>query len=366
MPEQKVRGELNWVEVSRLLFDDHNFRFSEDSRGESQEELLKILIRDVDPFTIAKSLADNGYFIEEPLVVIPKPSSDNYIVVEGNRRLAALKLLLNGHLRSLTTNPGDWKELADSLKEDISEVPVVEYQNREELTSFLGYRHIAGILKWDPLAKARFVSNLVESKGKEADFAEIARETGSIRRTIRDNYIAYRILLQASDTFDIDTSKLEKNFSVFYRALGNLSIADFIGLNKDRLPAELQTPISKKKATALKELVSYIHGTKDEVAVLTDSRQLTKLGDVLSNKPAYEYLKAHRKLDQAHQLTGGEERRLIDNLNQASFYLDESLRDAHRHKGSKKVALCMKRCAATMVEILKHFPEIQRELEDKH
>ncbi len=193
-------------------------------------------------------------------------------------------------------------------------------------------------MKWDPLAKARFISSLVEQKGAGADFTEVARETGSRKPTIRDNYIAYCILLQARDTFEIDTSKLEKNFSVFYRALSNPSFTEFISLNKDRSPKDLRMPIPAKKATALEELIGYIHGTNKVDAVLTDSRQLTKLGEILSSKAAYNHLRVNRNLDQAYQLTGGEERRLIDNLNSASFYLDDALRDAHRYKGSARVA----------------------------
>jgi hypothetical protein len=363
MPEPKVEKAIEPIEVSRLLFDDHNFRLSEDTKGLSQKELLKILNRDFDPLPIAESIVDNGYFVEEPLVVIPKPSSDKFIVIEGNRRLAALKFLLEEDLRPLSGDPNYWELLAKRLKKDISRVPVVVYQNREELTTFLGYRHITGILRWDPLAKARFINSLVERKGKKGDFVEIARETGSRKATIRDNYVAYRIVLQAKEDFDIDTSKLEKNFSVFYRALGNPSITGFIGLNKDKTPTELRMPVPQKKAVALEELIGYIHGTNKAQAVLTDSRQLTKLGEVLSSKPAYNLLRNSRNLDQAFQLTGGEERRLIDNLNQASFYLDESLRDAHRHKGSSSVASAVKRCAETIWLIFKSFPEIQREME---
>jgi hypothetical protein len=361
MPERSGK-RIETEKVSRLLFDDQNFRFSEDASGKSQKELLKIIDRDFDPLSIGESLVDNGYFAEEPLVVISKPSTDKFIVVEGNRRLAALKFLLDKDLRALSIDKDGWEELAKRLKADISEIPVVKYEGRDELTTFLGYRHIAGILKWDPFAKARFINSLVERKGKHADFQHVARETGSKRPTIRDNYIAYRILLQAKEDFGIDTSKLEKNFSVFYRALSNPFITNFIGLNKDKTPMELRNPISHKKADSLDELIGFIHGTNKASAVMTDSRQLTKLGEVLSEEKAYRYLKINRNLEQAYQLTGGEERRLLDNLEHAGYYLDEALSDAHRHKGSSKVVSAIKRCTETLLEILKNFPKIRTDL----
>ena len=361
MPERNTK-KIEPEKVSHLLFDDQNFRFSEDASGLSQRELLKIIDRDFDPLSIGESLVDNGYFAEEPLVVIPKPSTDKFIVVEGNRRLAALKFLLDKDIRGLSTDKDDWEKLAKRLKTDISEVPVVKYEDRNELTSFLGYRHIAGIWKWDPLAKARFINSLVERKGKNADFPLVAREIGSKRPTIRDNYIAYRILLQAKEDFGIDTAKLEKNFSVFYRALSDPSISKFIGLNKDKSPMELKNPISPRKADSLEELIGFIHGTNKASAVMTDSRQLTKLGEVLSEERAYKYLKINRNLEQAYQLTSGEERRLLDNLEHAGYYLDEALSDAHRHKTSLKVTSAVKRCTETLLEILKNFPKVRTDL----
>jgi len=360
--EGEVRKKLEWRPVSQLLLDAHNFRFTEDALGVSQKELLRILDRDFDLLTIGESLADNGYFVEEPLVVIPDPPSQ-YIVVEGNRRLAALKLLLDKDLQSTSQDPNAWESLAKRLKEDISEVPVVTYPSRDELTTVLGYRHIAGILKWNPLAKARFINNLIEQKGKGADFAEIARETGSHSDAIRNQYMAYRTYLQAKDVFHIDTSKLERNFSVFYRGItGTRPIAQFIGLSRDKPPQQLRRPVTLDKANALEELIGYIHGTEMVKPVIKDSRELTQLGEVLSSKPALDNLRLTRNLDRAHELVAGESRRLLDNLASASYYLDEALKDAHRHKADAKVKAMVRRCAQTVAQITKHFPEARREL----
>lgn len=130
MPEERNTKEIEREKVSNLLFDDQNFRFSEDASGASQKELLQILDRDFDPLSIGESLVDNGYFAEEPLVVIPKPSTDKFVVVEGNRRLAALKFLSNEELRELSIDKDAWGALAKRLRTHISMVPVVKYVSR--------------------------------------------------------------------------------------------------------------------------------------------------------------------------------------------------------------------------------------------
>jgi len=366
MPEQvQVRKRIDWLKIPQLLLDDHNFRFPEDARGANQIELLKILDRDFQLLPIGESLADNGYFVEEPLVVIPKATNE-YIVVEGNRRLAALKLLLEKDLRSIARDPSTWESLANRLTEDLSTVPVVIYQSRDELTTVLGYRHIAGILKWNPLAKARFINNLVEQKGDEADFVEIARETGSHSDTIMNQYIAYRTYLQARDVFHIDTSKLEKKFSVFYRAIsGTRPIAQFIGLSRDKSARELQRPVPPQKANALEELIGYIHGTETVKPAIRDSRELTELGEVLASKPALSNMRLTRSLERAHELVGGKAYPLLNNLSLASYYLAEALKDARRHKDDPRVKDLVRRCVQAISQIAKHFPEAQRDLESK-
>jgi len=358
------RRNPEWIKVSQLLLDDKNYRLPEEARERSQQDLLRILDADFELISVGESLADNGYFVEEPLVAIRLPKNQ-FIVIEGNRRLAALKLLTDQSFRKNSIDPENWEKLAKRCKANLSEVPVLIYETRDELLRFLGYRHIAGILKWDPLAKARFIASLVEKKGRTTDFTDVARETGSRGPTIRDNYISYRILLQAKDDFEVDTSRLEKNFSVFYRSLTNPSIVRFIGLNKDKSTSSLRKPIVPGKAKALEELVGFIHGINNTPPVLTDSRQLTMLGEVLDNKQAYAHLRAHRNLQKAHELTGGEERRFIDNLMQASFYLDESLRDAHRQKENEKAIPWLARCAQSVNEILKHFPKVRKSVDEE-
>ncbi len=358
MPRQKVeRKNIELLEVSRLVLDDQNFRLPEDAHGVGQKELLKILDRHFDPLTIGESLVNNGYFAEEPLVVIPKsPRNKDYIVVEGNRRLAALKLLLEEDLRPLAEDPDAWESLAKRLKKNLSTVPVVIYKNRDELATILGYRHIAGVLKWTPLSKARFINKLVEQKGDKADFAEIAREIGSRSDAIRKQYVAYRAYLQAKDVFQLDTSELEKNYSVFFRAItGTRTIAHFIGLSKSESPQKLRRPVPSQKAGVLEDLVGYIHGTETLKPVIRESRELTQLGEVLASKPALANLKLRRNLDRAWELTSGEIRRLLDNLASASYYLDEALKDAHRHKGDPKIETMVNRCAQTMSQITTHF-----------
>lgn len=161
------RSRVGDKRLDDLLFDPRNPRLPEDDQDSSQPRLLEIMARDYRIIEIGQSLADNGYFHEEPLVVMPSPDIEGkFVVLEGNRRLAALKLI---------DDPGpnprqsaEWRALKDRAAElghDLRErIPVVEYDNRDDVTAFLGFRHISGALKWEPMAKARFVHHLVHDR----------------------------------------------------------------------------------------------------------------------------------------------------------------------------------------------------------
>src|ERR1700709_512381 len=80
-----------------LRFDVRNPRLSEDE-DVSQEDLLKRLWRDFAVDELALSIAANGFFPHEPLFAAEEEGE--LIVVEGNRRLAAVRLLRHASMRA--------------------------------------------------------------------------------------------------------------------------------------------------------------------------------------------------------------------------------------------------------------------------
>jgi hypothetical protein len=355
------RREVQWIPVERLLLDSFNPRLPEGMHGADQEESLTRLAEDYSLLEIGQSLADNGYFSEEPLVAMPAAHRDGYfLVLEGNRRLAALKLLREPSIAA-RLRLREWRELAKNCKYPLDEVPVRVYQTRDEITPYLGFRHISGVVKWEPIAKARFINYLIKDRG--ITFAQVAREIGSKVPVVRGTYVTYRIVLQARDDFGIETKWVEEDFSVLYRGLSTPGIRDYISVSLDKSEKDLERPVPKRKHKELGELLLWMFGNKTTTAALKDSRQLSDLGAVLESEGATAALRSSRDLSIAFQLTGGEQRRLLDHLRDAGFHLDEALRDMHRHKRSKEVETAVRRCYGSMLEILKHFPHIEAEEE---
>ena len=104
----KSMGEQKRVPLRSLLLDPENPRLPAEMQGESQEELAVHLELGFDAFTVAESIASHGYFGSEPLIVIAAGEQGLWIVVEGNRRLTALRGLLDDDLRQQFGNPKPW------------------------------------------------------------------------------------------------------------------------------------------------------------------------------------------------------------------------------------------------------------------
>jgi ParB-like chromosome segregation protein Spo0J len=97
-------GEIN---TANLILDIYNPRLYGETAQESQDQIMTKIYQRESIDELASSLAVNGYFQEEPIIVVPQNEDDfekinatnlnefQYIVIEGNRRTTSVKLLLN-------------------------------------------------------------------------------------------------------------------------------------------------------------------------------------------------------------------------------------------------------------------------------
>src|SRR5271165_5999267 len=99
-PEVPANAGYTHIELDKLLLDAKNPRLAELGIPETASpfDLLKALWDEVAVEEVAMSIAYSGYFEHEPLFV-EETDDGKYVVIEGNRRLAAVKLLVDASLR---------------------------------------------------------------------------------------------------------------------------------------------------------------------------------------------------------------------------------------------------------------------------
>jgi hypothetical protein len=102
-PPAPTGGAYQRVELKDLLLDVRNPRLAEFgiTASATQFDLVKALWEEMAVEEVAMSLAYSGYFEHEPLFVEPT-SVGKYVVIEGNRRLAAAMLLVDASLEFCT------------------------------------------------------------------------------------------------------------------------------------------------------------------------------------------------------------------------------------------------------------------------
>ncbi len=159
----------------------------------------------------------------------------------------------------------------------------------------------------------------------------------------------------------IDTSYAEQAFGVLRRALSDPNIRGYIGLELDKPEKDLARPVPKSRADKVREFFEWAFGGEGKKPVLRESRELKKLGVVMAHARALDALRSSDNLDYAFEISGGEERKLLENLNAASYNLDQALPLSIRHKKSRNVMEALTRCRDTFFAILKNFPNLVKD-----
>lgn len=333
------------IEVEKLLLDSENPRL-ELSPGSSQDKILALLYREHRVEELMSSLIANGYFYEEPLVAIPSTVKKTYFtVVEGNRRLAALKLLLEPSLASkirATTVP----DASPAQLHRIRKVPVKVYEKRTDVLPYLGFRHITGVKEWDAASKARYVFQLKQNGNM--DLSDIAQMIGDTYNMTERLYLGWSLVKQAEDDFGVSQDDFVKfPFSYMYDAVRTPEVKAFLGLKSDTYK------ISSSRGGELRELLTWLFGSKSssKEPLVETKDQLKKLAAVVSDKRATTAIRTGASLDEAFQETIGEEYMLLEWLTKASRELDRAKGVIHRHKKSSDVRELVSRCLETVTRL---------------
>jgi hypothetical protein len=331
MSGQNTAGPDTWniqpVDVDDLELDEANPRLaSSDEDAASPRDLVKILWSEMAVDEVAYSIAANGFFQEEPLFVIPKKGPrGKYVVVEGNRRLAAVMLLRDANLRKYVGATG-LPTISASARNALNTLPVSIYPDRKSLWEYFGFRHINGPQPWDAFAKAKYVADVHEDYS--VPLKEIARKIGDRHSIVKRLYNGYKVLEQAEARGFAreDTYRTRFYFSHLYTAVDYPEFREFLGIDPDE--DELQkNPVPRASLDELHLLMRWIYGSKkDDVEPLVKSQNpdLNILREVIKTDRGVIALRKGVALSRAHDISIGDERRFRDAVTLAKEHLQQA------------------------------------------
>jgi hypothetical protein len=295
------------ISPEKLRLDPENPRLAQYNLGTkvTDDELLLEIWKRMACSEIALSIVHDKYWQHEPLFAIEEKQG-TYIVIEGNRRLAAIKALLNVELLRKVAGdafPVPTPKVLDSLKE----LPVIVVKDRLTVWKYLGFKHVNGPAKWGSYAKAQYIA-FVKSSG--VPLSEIANQIGDTNRTVQRLYRAYMVIEQAEKSKKWkreNAYKKQLSFSHMMTGLDYEGIADFIEISDKS--EETANPVPEDKLENLQLLCEWLWGDSRSgtpPVVQSQNPDLRNLNQVLLSTSATQRLIKDRRLDIALEESKGD------------------------------------------------------------
>ncbi|MCZ8479229.1 MULTISPECIES: hypothetical protein [Bacillus] len=259
------------VDVSDILLDYENPRvFIDDS---TQENLLRFLVDEDESIELANQIYLNRGLplAEKPVVTLEQ---DKYIVLEGNRRISACKLLLNPQL---LTNKETIKipKIDTEMENYLRNFPVVLAPDRDSAEAFITLRHSGdrSVKKWSTIASTkRFVNRYRKGESINHIARVLNEKNADVRKGIRFFFFLEFIRneiewneedKQKLEIYKMETTKLDR-FLPFSKKAKDILKIDFTP--DQYIKTELPMEIFK---AALKNIVSRIY-LKNEIDTRTN------------------------------------------------------------------------------------------------
>ncbi len=283
------RPEFQYVSPDELRFDPANPRFGEAGHGKTQEQIQGLLEREPHfAIQLVYSFLQNGFIDYEPLVV--RREGDHFVVVEGNRRIAAVRHILAHR---------DKYEKESSKIDDLLSIPVLVFpeapgaNDQKEQRIYLGVRHLFGFREWSAESKARFLDSNIRTKD---DLQRTMLELNIKRAEIQRYLVPYRLRKAAKHLWE---PYKDQEFWVIGEGLSRTGIREYLELDVD--PDTLEVRDFKQKK--LKNLLQFIYGVPEGGKLVNkrvrETRELSRLGRVLQSKRATAILEKGRPLEEA-------------------------------------------------------------------
>ncbi|PIR48942.1 hypothetical protein COU80_02040 [Candidatus Peregrinibacteria bacterium CG10_big_fil_rev_8_21_14_0_10_55_24] len=246
------------VEIKDLHLDLQNPRVPKHVKDHNDiNQIRNYLLEKEDVISIAESIVRSGYHKSATTIVCKE--GNKFIVLDGNRRLAACEFLLKPELSPNARDKKRFEELQKLLDMDeIKEIKIAVAPTRKAAEKEIWDIHVKPLLKpWQVLQKLRMYRNLVDSG---VDMQSAAKEYGVLKSDFKNDlaklFFYERILEETPDAKGQD-ELLGSGFNKIDRAILSSNGKKLLGYEIDdngRVNPTDQNSFNAK----LKKLVPFI------------------------------------------------------------------------------------------------------------
>ena len=339
------------IATERLFFDIDNPRLVEFTLEEksSEEKILNILWSQMAVDEIVQSILSNGFFQNEALLAVEE--NGKLVVVEGNRRLAAVKAILHPELVKGMSRYSE--KITEAILNGLQSLPVITIKERSESWTYIGFKHVNGPSKWGSYAKAQYIATVHNKFGVSLD--EISRQIGDNNKTVLKLYQGLMVIEQAESQTEFrrdDIAAKRLYFSHLYTGLQSPGFKKYLGLGE--VPVETTSPVPEDKIKHLENIMLWLYGSKRKsIPSLIESQNpdLGKLTDILKDDLATYTLEVKANLDYAFDVAVGTANLFRNSLLTAKNELQKAMSNVNGYKKEESL-LTAARDIASLAESL--------------
>ena len=241
------------VEIDQLLLDPNNYRFrspqgdKEVAENRIAESRVQASARDQlnrqSLGSLKNSIRENGFVPVEKIVVRPHLANvleveqqPCYVVVEGNRRTAALKELYDDYKRGV--------DLRDDLVDTFSSLPVLlaAETKEDDVLALMGIRHVGGPKEWDGYQSALLVKELVSRAAEDNNPSKtVADKLGLSVREVNRRLGAFSLLEQFLGSEEFGEFARSSHYPIFHEVAASPIVRDWMGYSKEEQELKNET-----------------------------------------------------------------------------------------------------------------------------
>ncbi|MEA2600110.1 MAG: hypothetical protein QOF89_1102 [Acidobacteriota bacterium] len=277
---------------SQLLLDPNNYRYQDGAdfvyadekrfhEASVQDRAFRRLRADEGLGQLKSSFLTNGFIPVERLVVRRyQYAADRYVVLEGNRRLAALRWIAQDHEAGVRVPRG--------VLESLESVPVVIVDDDADASfyeSLMGVRHVSGIKQWGGYQRAKLVFTLKETHGLSS--SDVAGRLGMSAQEVNRRYRAFKALQQMQSDEDFGGHAKPDMYPLFHEAVSVPVVREWLGWDE-----RIGTFTNDEQVKNLYRLIT--PGQDDEEQTrepkITTYLQIRELRDIIPNPEAQRIL----------------------------------------------------------------------------
>ncbi|MCL1939374.1 MAG: ParB/Srx family N-terminal domain-containing protein [Desulfovibrionaceae bacterium] len=235
VPRQLAPSNLYLDPNNPRLKGEKDYQVSPDAdptSAKTQEQILNYLVKnkryDIDD--LVNSIAKVG-FLRMDRIVVTEVKKDCYVVLEGNRRVAAIKYLMKEIEEQKRTIQKEISKSFESIDVLVLDGKGLNKVDIQKITWFLqGVRHISGIKRWGPYQQAELIKQFTDSG---LNFTEAGEAVGLSRVKAGRMLRAYTALNLMRENDQFAEHATPDKFSHFEQIFAQPAIRHWLGWNED-------------------------------------------------------------------------------------------------------------------------------------